>query len=624
MQIYYYIGGLEVHQPINYAELSVDLNFDKDDNANQSVSINKFEWGIGSQTDPVDAATIIHLHKTNGINNGVGVFEGLPFKIELIHNGITRILYDGYLDTSAAIWECDRVIVKSFEKGNIDWLSDVADSVSFPYLYEKTNLLSNSDFISIPYVLSSLPNNKDAFLASISLFLLLETIANNLQLLIEYIGGISVLAWMNVVQIIMRVVYLAGLLVAVYALIKRLINLLIQPIKYLDSMRVSRLCEIGCQHFGLTFQSSILYSNEYKDMVILPKKYNHDTNINKDNIIGFLTSANPNSRGYYNGTLGDLLRSLKDIFNAKIIIDGTVLRLEREDYSNSAYNYILPPVDQSAYALNSDDLKSNYVVRFVTDINDKNTLQNYEGTLTQVITTPSKIVNKDMVLMKGLEERNIIFARCTKKEKLTDPELLLGSLAYNVDIIANAIVDTWNAFANAINSVLATLNTILTFLHIPLNIPALLPTLTWTNLAQLIFDRIGALTMENDYVDVAKIGIFNINAVARQTKVSDNNALYINSEYLYENYHFLSSFIPSNSRPNANQYKLYEVSSVPFCFDDYELVRNSNYMQDDLGRNGEILTCNWNVENQTADIKYRINELYTNNLTQETITLDGK
>ena len=173
-------------------------------------------------------------------------------------------------------------------------------------------------------------------------------------------------------------------------------------------------------------------------MVIIPNKYNHEINENDDNILGFLSSNNPIAKGYFNGTFGELLRGLKEMFNAKIVIEGNVLKFEREDYNNSAYNYQIPPVDQTAFTLNYEEFNANYSVRFQTDLNDKNTIQNYEGVEAQVITTPRVPPNnRDMVLMKGSQTRLIPFARCSRKEDLTFPEQLFAVLTTTIDAIAN-------------------------------------------------------------------------------------------------------------------------------------------------------------------------------------------
>jgi hypothetical protein len=125
MEVYYYINNQEVHRPLNYAELSIELNWDKDKDV-EAVSLTEFEFGLGSQVEDglADASVLINLHRSGGLGSGVGVFEGLPFKIELTHEGTTRVLFDGYLNTSTAVWDCDVVTVQGAEKGNIDFLNE--------------------------------------------------------------------------------------------------------------------------------------------------------------------------------------------------------------------------------------------------------------------------------------------------------------------------------------------------------------------------------------------------------------------------------------------------------------------------------------------------------------------
>ena len=60
---------------------------------------------------------------------------------------------------------------------------------------------------------------------------------------------------------------------------------------------------------------------------------------------------------------------------------------------------------------------------------------------------------------------------------------------------------------------------------------------------------------------------------------------------------------------------------VPFCYDDYLLVKNDNELRDG-DATGRIDSLTWNVEAQTANIKYRINELYSDNF--KTKVIDSK
>jgi hypothetical protein len=673
MQINYFIGGIEVEPPINQAEFGIELNFDKDDNSNQAVSLTEFEFGVGDSTLPNDAARLINLHRSNGLSSGVGIFEGLPFQIEITNNGTTEVLFDGYLNTSTALWDCDRVTVSAVEKGKIDFLNETADSITFAYLYEKTPLQSDFRFISVPYVLNSVPDNKEALLAVISLAFMIDTIGRELEALIELASALpNVLEWTTAIRLLLRVIYVAGLIVLLVQLFKRIKNLLIQPVKYHDVMTVKNLCEIGAAHFGMTFESSVLNDSDYADkLVILPKKYLQDVNntdygeFGDDDLLGTLTPNSTTSRGYYQGTFGQLLRDLKETINGKVIIEGTVLRLEREDYNNSAYNYQIPPVDQTRYNLNAEDLKSNYTVEFLTDINDKNTLQNYDGTITQAITRPVKtrVENTDMVLMTGLETRLIPFARATTKDGFTTPERILLAIAPVFDPIANTIVTIVNAALDVAEVILGQLGEVIIIRMIgvtnyiavsailsaaygtftSLNPQAIvdlfeditgyntgidfnnLPRIEFNGISEGIEERDGMLLMENDMVDIPKLMLIDedVNSPIN-TNINSNNKNIINSEFLYNNYHFLRNFAITGERPNGNQYKIYTADGVPFCYDDYLLLKNSNWLQDSEGRNGELISCRWNIEQETASIEYKINEAYTTNIEVEIITPDGK
>jgi hypothetical protein len=132
------------------------------------------------------------------------------------------------------------------------------------------------------------------------------------------------------------------------------------------------------------------------------------------------------------------------------------------------------------------------------------------------------------------------------------------------------------------------------------------------------------LLMENDMVDIPKLMLIDESTNPVETNINSNNANIINSEFLYDNFHYLRNFAITGERPHGNQYKIYSATGVPFCWNDYQLLKNSNRLQDSDGREGELISCRWNIEGQTAEIEYKINEAYTNNIEVEIITPDGK
>ena len=125
-------------------------------------------------------------------------------------------------------------------------------------------------------------------------------------------------------------------------------------------------------------------------------------------------------------------------------------------------------------------------------------------------------------------------------------------------------------------------------------------------------------------VDIPKLMLIDEGNEPVNTVINPNNDNVINSEFIYDEFHFLRNFAITGERPNGNQYKIYSAEGVPFCYDDYQLLKNSNRLQDSEGREGELISCRWNIEQETASIDYKINEAYTTNIEVEIITPDGK
>jgi hypothetical protein len=620
MKTNFYLNNTQINEPNNWAELSIELNFDKD-NPSAQVGINEWDFGVGGYDANKDGASLSNTHIENGLTNGVGIFEGVPFRIELEKSGVIYDLFDGYIDLTQSLIDCELVNGQAIERGGIDWLNQVADSVSFEYLYEETNLLNDSDFVAIPYVINSIPKAGEAFILALTAFVTVQTIKQEIQALLEMTVETSnpISAISGVLKISLRVIYIITLIVTVVKLILDAVKLIIQPVKYHKGMFIKDLLRIGAEHFGLEFKSSIFESAPFNKAVILPTQYTlPDTD---DGLLGFLRADDADA-GYYNGTYGELLRSLKVAFNAKIILQDGVLSFERRDYNLSTPTYELPQIERDGYRVNIDDFKSNIYIEFATDLNDKNTIQQYNGTATQIQTLPKTIINKDMVLAKGFDRRSIPYALGKRKTDFTVPEKIIRALAKVIDPVVGTLIKLVNAIIRVINAIVEAIKKLLNLLRkIGIKIdfdPDPIKEIQYTPLGELIDDRIGMLMLENDFISAPKMLLIDEKSNARKTKLTSDNETTVNAGYLWNNFHLIDSF-DFSIFANTNQYKIYEISNVPFCFEDYEKVRNNNKIIDGE-KEGIIDSLTWNIYNQTADIKFRINEIYTKNLETKVIT----
>jgi len=596
--------------PINVEQLEIELNYDTDDANEQTVTLTNFEF-IN------ESATRLNNYLNAGTNGGVGIFEGLPMQVRITDGNITQTLLDGYLDLTGATWDCDKVIADAVPKKQIDWLNEVADSKSFEYISQNEGLIVPSDYIFVPYVINTIPNYKDIVIAQISVFLVVkELVFIGVQLsadaaksgtIIDSLGGI--------IGAVALAIYTATILASLIALIIQLVQLLIQPVKYKPAMYAKDLMEKGCQSFGLKFQSSILQSPPFDKMVIIPESYNNPATLEDENILGFTSPSITDQTGYYRGTFGEFIRQMKILFNGKVIIDGDTLKFERRDFVNGNPKYQLPNYDFDAFTTNAADVKSQFNFAFSYDINDKNTIDEWEGTNIDVTLKPKLVNNQDYFLVKGLQQESSQFALAKRKTELTAVEKIVRGFLDVFGGVFNTILTLVNIIANIINaitSVIEKLASLLSLVGIDFapNIPDV-PTIDKVDFGELIDDRIGMIKLENDIISVPKIALIDKGVIDRKTKLNSLNEQVLNAQYIYQNFYKQTDFSATSEH---GQYYIYDLENIDFSFQNYLDVKNNPLLLTADGKIGEIVSLKWNPREGSANLRYKVNQLYNNNL----------
>lgn len=609
-------------KPSNWKETSIELNFDKG-NPNYKGKLNVTDY-----TFVREGADVVTKHINDGLINDVGAFEGIPLEIEVIRDGTLEVPFKGYIDlTQSGSLSKDFNNVKIIEQDGIDSLNDRASSFTFAHLFYEVGSITKNDFVSVPYVLNSIPNYLDSAIASLSVYVVGTEMVSAIERIAEYAAELAVAFDVSVViRLIIYIIYLIGLIVALIKMLKSIISLIIQPVKYHSAMSIKKQLEKGAEYLGYTFDSDIFNVAPFDNAYIIPEKYYNPTNKKNKNILGF-TDPDISQIGYFKGTYAELLDACKTIFNAKIEVDNGVIKLLRVDENTSVSTYTLPPIYNTEYRLNTNELDSNYLISFLTDSVDKNTIQQYQGTSYQVITQPKIINNKNMILMKGLKEVRIPFALAKRKTELTTVESALDDILKATDKLMTVLVKVVNKVINALNAVINFINNILKKLKaigikINFQVPNI-PKFPLPNLATAIEVRKGMMIIENDIINVNKICILALGNTAKNNKINPLNDTYFSAKYLYDNYHYVNSFVPSTEKPNANQYLLKRFEKVPFSFNDYLLVKRNNKVITSDGKDAIIDSLVWNIWDQVAQINYRVNQLYTNNLKLNFIEPNG-
>lgn len=632
MELQEYINGVPVEPSANMGGFLVELAWDKDRNYTKKLSNYNLDLVLAQ-------SKIVNNHLSNGVNGGVGIFEGLPYKLEVTQANQVINLLDGYIDlTENAQFSTNNtkstVTVK--ERKNIDWLNDRAGGFTFEYLFA-TNKITTADYEFMPYVLNSVPDYREAIMAILSSYVITTSLLDAIEKVTELIIEVSNVAeWTAIVRLSLYLVYLTSLIIAITKLITDLVQMIIQPVKYHACMSALTLLQKGAEHLGLNVSCSFLQTGgDFEGLMLMPEKQSAPVNSTFDRLLGF-TDYNIIQNGYLNATFEDLLVYLKGMFNAKInlITDSfgnTTLHLERRDKNIIAPQLVLKPFYTDKFGVNADEFRANYLIKFSTDVTDKNTIQEYTGTAFQVITKPNitTVGNEDLILMKGLERVDIPFALAKRKTELSVPEKIIETLLNIVDALTNTVITLINGIISGLNAIINLIDNFINAINaIPgININWQIPTISNINpvdFSGLIENRIGMMKIEYDTFVIPKVLLMTKGSEPKYNKISVDNSTKVTARYLYDNYHFINSFIPSAGATNANQYYEYDLENVPFSYEDFTKVLATNSILTDTGAQGLIYSLQWNPDKQSANIKYGINKLYTNNLVSTNLEPNGQ
>jgi len=625
----HFLKGVEINEPNNYPELQISRTWD---NESESVAVNfdKVELGVGDRTKSNDGSILANLHIAAGLTGGVGVGEGAPYKLILDdQKGNVYEALNGYLDLWRSEQRCDKVIAPLVEAGGVDWSEQRLNSFTFEYLFN-IGLITTDHFVPIPYVIEAKQNNLEIAFSLLTIFVVQDKIKEQALELKKSAGRlVSPFSASEVIAVIVQFIYVATLFSALVILVKDIVNNIIQKVKYHMGMYVKDLLEIGLSHIGLTLSSSIFQQPPFDKALIIPQKFNlKDTNTGDFEFIkGFFTPNKNEQFGYYKGTFGQLFNLVRQMVLAKVVIKNKIVYMEKRNFYLSTPKWKIPPVKDQFTTYNHEDFRSTYDLRFQVDINDRHTLQEYAGTAVTVTTQPKVILNKDMVLLSGLEEIAIGFSLGKAKTELTPAEKIVSGFLKGVNGIVKVFIVAVNVVISIVNFITRVINGILKALRkigININNPiGKIPKISYPNFGSLIEDRIRMLKMESDYITIPKILLVDNHGNKRNNKLRSDNSSVLNARYLWDNYHYFNSFIPQKDS-KGNQFQIKQFENIPFCFDDDQKVAGNNAIEDWDGSHGELIDIKYSPDAETASGTYRVQRPYTNNLIETIIEPNGK
>ncbi|AHK11386.1 hypothetical protein F132_40 [Flavobacterium sp. phage 1/32] len=574
------IDGQNLGEPRNWQELEITFNWleQKEEGA---INTTQLEL-VGKQYK------FLRQRLMNGLTGGVGIFEGVPYNIEVGQIGNPKFVFDGYIDgaSETTFIGSEEIIANIKKKHGEDWLNDVADGYSFAYLYS-IGEITNANFKKVPYVINYVPDGMQMILLSISLFMMTKELIESVKELSQLIGqtvnastpviGVSVgfgagvvTAWdlgdwvMYAVYVIAKIVYIIAILIAIKKLVEELVAQLFPKKRDHLGMTIYDLFDKGTAHLGLTLQSNLL--NEVKDWVYIPQK---DRKGGESGERGYPTNTDP----IY--TFGDCIRIFKQMFNADYkIVNGNFI-FERVDFWQQNSGLVLPNIFNDQDRLlnrvipNTSEFVANYNIHWSYDSQDQNTLDDTTGLTFQAITKPQTVVNEALVNMKGLTEISFPFALGKRKDGYT----ALEEFARAVFKVVDGLTGVFGGGTNFVSSV---------------------------------ENRIGTMLLSSHFISVGKIVKMN------GDKLATNQRGVLGAKTFWDKYHFVNSFSEINGV--HNQWLKMPTLRMPLSEEQIEILMQNNFLTSSDGKRAMIEKLVWQPYKGTAVIDYRINEKYTNNL----------
>jgi len=571
-EIKFLLNNQQFNAPIEWEELEIEANYENGA-VQPNLVIEEFQF-------PLEARQAILQWIRNGLTGGVGIFEGMSFQMTLFNNQSTQENFISYLDFTNGykdLLEDQRVNVSLIKKDGLDSFEEKLAATTYGYL-EAIGEITNSDYVNIDYVVEKKFNLIEILVTNIILYLLVKELAQSIRNTSDAISDVAALfanpfggqvsAIVRAVAIaLINVIYTAVILIAIIDLAQNFINTLVPPQRKHKAMTLRALLEKAANHFGYQFQSPIA---ELNTLHYLPS----NPNLDEKTALGFISVTKGTQKGIpntldYGYTCAEMFELAKRLFNAQIAIVNGVLHLRSENdvWWRNQSNYQLPNVRIEAVEYNTDELVGNRLISFQTDLNDEWTIDNFGGTAYEIRTTQITTINKEAVLIKGLEEINLNVALGNRKDNLNPLENLLKVVAQTIDNVTGI-------FGGG------------------------------TNFKSLITDRLGMLKQSNNWHSLPKL------LYLTGGKLPTNHRQLFNCKVLYDKYHNYRSFVRNNY---GFQKVYYKNVTIPFGFEDYKQLTNNGYFYYN-GKVAKMISWNWKPAQDKATASFFVFEVYTKNL----------
>lgn len=575
------LGGISSDAPIEWEDIELIATFDSEDieeSVQPSISIDAFTFTLTEYEK-------ILKHLNDGLNGGVGIFEGFPFKIRAKNNRTSTVVFDGFLDLSDNVVidvNKNRVECRAKLGDGLNGFNERLEPITFGYL-ESLGEITVNDYVDVLSVIEDIVTILEILLSAMMIFILFRELRDNIRATAKAIadavahlsGGISgtvAAAVFAVVVAIIQIAYTTLLAIALVDLGVKFVTGILPPSRTSKAMTLRRMMEVVCKHLGYGFISPLTELDRYHDLPTVGRQ--DDT----DNKTGLLTKVRgveigiprPSDYGYF---AKDLFADVKKAFFGKFAIIGNDVqfRTDSDPFWQKTSTYVMPDIKLPPKRFNTGDFKSNRLVSFLTDPLDTWTTHNFQGTNFEVKTDAIITVNPTAKYLKKGEEIKINFALGNRKDELSALENVVKNVAEFIDDVTGILGKG-------------------------------------SNLASGITNKVGHLKISDNNYTRPKWIYLDENG-----KIPANHRDLLSAKYLDENYISFRSFVEHNFRGQKTLYN--SIENVPFGYEDFLKLTNNSFLTTfDNGKQGKARKVAANLAAAKAKMDISIQEAYTFNL----------
>jgi hypothetical protein len=565
------LDGTKYPAPRDWADITIDAVFDN--NGDQpAISSEGF-------TFVNDAAVFVRDYIEQGKTGGRGIFEGAKFELSINSSQDNVEAFVGSLDFVSEYFQINPAEVRCRIKkeDGADNFNDRAAAITAGLL-QSEGLLKPNDFVPVSYVVEKEINLLEIINITIALYLMIKEIIEAINRIVDSIREIVAAAIpvglpipspdagkiiKAIIKVLIDIVVTILLSIAITEMMQGLIELFISKVRVQLGINFKAYLEKIAEKLGYTLETSIPELDFYTFLPSKPSEDETSTGIPR-----------PDDFGY---TGSEFIRLVLDMFNARAKPIGNVLHIRPDKdpwwVKTSTYKLTETIEYEEQRRYNTDEMRATRLIQFRTDSSDSWTIENFKGTVYEVVTEPITVVNPKNVRLFGLDEDAMPIALGNRKTELNDLELALKPLASVADGIINAFGGNGN-------------------------------------LEKRIDQRVGMLKLSQ-----RSFGVSKVLATAGNRMRTDHREV-LSAKYLYDNYHFTRSFIANNFKAQKVRF---ENIRIPFGLSDLiKLIDNSYFVTSD-GRTGKFLTLKHELAADVAIASFEIEEIYTKNLKETTI-----